>query len=149
MTTLVLRNPQALMKPDIQGILQRTVESGVFLAPSGWNSVAQDIIDFVMNPQQFMILGIEAGEFKGCILGFLPHGNLFPYPTVVAIYNEGTRALSKELQAALLDHLLEAGYTRMLAVNSSGHEDAVWLKGLTPEGATGSIVGSLAMFEVK
>lgn len=149
MTTLVLRNPQALMKADIQGLLQRCVESGVFLAPAGWNSVAQDIINFVMEPQQFMILGIEAGEFKGCILGYLPHGNLFPYPTVVAIYNEGTRALSKELQAALLEHLLEAGYTRMLAVNTSGHEDVVWLKGLTPEGATGSIVGSLAMFEVK
>lgn len=149
MATLVLRDPRALMKPDVQDLLHRAVDSGLFLAPNGWDTVAQDMINFVVDPNQFMILGVQNGKFAACLMGYFPGGNLFPYPTVVCIYNEGDRSLSKEMQDQLLETLLAAGYTRMLAVNTSGHEDQVWLRGLTPEGAKGSIVGSLAMFEVK
>lgn len=146
---ITLREPQVLLKPDLQALLKRAVEAGSFLAPSGWDTVAADIIGFVTDRNQFMILGAENGEWKGVVLGYLPVGNLFPYPTVVCIYNEGTRELSRALQDELLETLTTNGYTRMLAVNASGHEDAVWQRGLTPQGATSKIVGSLALFEVK
>lgn len=149
MDVITLRNPQALLIPDIQNLLKRAVESGVFLAPAGFDTVAGDIMSFVTDPKQFLILGAEGGQFKSVVMGYLPVGNLFPYPTVVMFYNEGSRKLSKETQDHLMDFIVSNGYTRMLAVNSSGHSDRTWLKGLTPSGAIGDIVGSLAMFEVE
>lgn len=144
-----LTNPQVLAKADLQALLKSAVEAGSFLAPNGWDTVAPDIINFVVDPNQFMILGAENGEWKGCVLGYFPVGNLFPYPTVVCIYNQGSRELSRAMRDQLLETLLVKGYTKMLAVNTSGHEDAVWQRGLTPQGATSEIVGSLALFEVK
>jgi hypothetical protein len=149
MNVIELRNSRALLIPDIQNLLRRAVESGTLVAPSGFDSVAQDIFNFVNDPQQFMLIGMEAGGAKAVVMGYLPVGNMFPYPTVVLIYNEGTRKLSRLLRAELLDFITSHGYTRMLAVNSSGHADAGWLKGLTPVGATSEIVGSLALFEVE
>lgn len=149
MAAFRLTQLQALLKPDIQQLLKRSVDSGALLAPHGFDSVAQDIYNFVADPTQFMVLGAEKGEMKGLVLGFLPVGNLFPYPTIVLFYNEGSRALSREMQDVVLDILLEAGYTRMLAVNSSGAKDEVWQRALTPKGATSEKVGSLYVFEVE
>lgn len=149
MAAFRLTNVQALAKPDIINLLRRSVDSGVLLAPHGFESIAQDIFNFVADPSQFMVLGAEKGEMKGVVMGFLPVGNLFPYPTLVMFYNEGSRALSREMQDVVLDILLEAGYTRMLAVNSSGRPDEVWARALTPSGATSEKVGSLYSFEVR
>lgn len=149
MQVIELRNPHVLAKPDVQQLLKRGVESDVFIAPNGFETVAQDIFNFVVQKHQFMLLGAENGAFKGVILGWFPTGNLFPYPSIVLFYNEGSRALSREMQDYLLDFIVSNGYTRMLAVNSSGHKDEVWLKGLTPQGASSKLAGSLAVFEVK
>lgn len=149
MDVILLRNPQALAKADIQQLLRRAVEGSPFLAPHGFDTVAPDIFSFVTDQQQFMFLGAENGQFKSVVLGFLPVGNLFPYPTVVSFYNEGSRALSRLTQERLLDHILASGYTRILAINGTGHPDPVWLKALTPEGVHSEIAGSLAFFEVK
>lgn len=149
MDVIELRNPQALAKGDIQQLIRRAVEAGPFLAPHGFDIVAPDIFQFVTDPRQFMFLGAEEGKFKCVVLGFLPTGNLFPYPTIVLFYNEGSRALSRLVQERLLDHILSNGYTRILAINGTGHSDTVWLKALTPEGVHSEIAGSLAFFEVK
>lgn len=149
MAAIRLQNVNALVKPDLLALIRRAVESGVLLAPGGWDSIALDIYNFVADPTQFMILGAEDGEWKGVVLGFMPAGNLFPYPTTVLFYNEGSRALSREMQDKLMDILLEAGYTSLLAVNSSGAHDEVWQRALTPEGATATKVGSLVLFEVE
>lgn len=149
MHVVELRNPRALFIPDIQQLLKRAVEQGTFLAPAGFDSVAEDLFNFVTDEQQFMLLGAEDGGMKAVILGYLPVGNLFPYPTIVMIYNEGSRQLSRAMQDHLLDLLVSRGYTRMIAVNTSGHLDKVWLRGLTPEGVTSYIAGSLGVFEVE
>ena len=149
MAVIELRNPQVLAKADLQDLLKRSVESGVFLAPQGVDSVADDIFRLVTEPHQFLLLGAEHGEWKGVIMGYFPSGRMFPYPTIVNFYNEGSRALSREMREYLLDFIVEHGYTRMLAVNSSGHSDDIWLKGLTPAGANSYIAGSLAMFEIE
>lgn len=149
MAVIELRDPRALMKADLQQLLKRAVDSGVFLAPNGFDAVAQDIFNFVTDELQFMILGAENGQWKAVILGYLPASQLFPYPTIVTFYNEGSRTLSREMGEYLMDFITEHGYTQMLAMNSSGHSDEVWLKGLTPNGAESFIAGSLAVFEVK
>lgn len=149
MDVIEMRQPRALLIPDVQQLLRRAVESGVFLAPGGFETVAEDIFNFVTDPQQFMLLGAEDGKFRSVVLGYLPVGNLFPYPTVVLFYNEGSRALSRATGKALMDTIVSNGYTRILAVNSSGHEDEVWMRGITPEGANSYIAGSLAVFEVE
>ena len=149
MAVVELRQLNALTLPDIQILLKNAVESGALLAPNGFDTVAADMIEFVRDPNQFMFLGAEAGKFRGVVMGYLPVENLFPYPTVVLFYNEGSRKLSREMQDALLDFLMSRGYTRMLGVNSSGKKDDVWLKGMTPEGALSYITGSLVMFEVE
>ncbi len=149
MAVTELRQLNALTIPDIQLLLKNAVESGALLAPNGFDTVAQDMINFVVNDHEFMLLGAENGKFRAVVMGYLPVGNLFPYPTVVLFYNEGTRKLAREMQDALLDFMLGRGYTRMLAVNSSGKKDEVWLRGMTPEGALSYITGSLVMFEVE
>lgn len=149
MDVVELTNPQALLIPDIQQLLKRAVESGALLAPAGFDTVAEDLINFVVDERQFMILGAEHGKFQSVVLGYLPVGNLFPYPTVVLFYNEGSRALSRASGAKLMDIIVSAGYTRLLAVNSTIYDDEVWLKGLTPKGVASGIAGSLAVFEVE
>ncbi len=149
MDVITLREPRALVKPDLAALLKRAVESGVFLAPNGFDMVAEDIFNMVVDEGQFLILGAEKGQWKAVIMGYFPGTKMFPYPTIVNFYNEGSRALSREMGAYLMDFIVEHGYTQVLAVNSSGHADEVWLKGITPKGATSYITGSLAMFEVE
>lgn len=148
MDVIEIRNPYALTVRDVQELLKRAVESGALLAPNGFDSVAEDIFHFVTDQTSFMLLGAEKGSFKSVVLGYYPSGNLFPYPTVVLMYNEGSKELLTATKEALLDNLVAHGYTKMLAVNSSGHTDKAWLKVLTPDEATSKIIGSLAMFEV-
>lgn len=148
MDVIELRNPQALNAPDLVMMLKRAIDSGALLAPGGFDTVAVDIFDFVTNPNSFMLVGFEAGHFKSLVLGYFPVGQLFPYPTVILFYNEGTKKLCNATKKKLLDTLVARGYTQMLAVNSEGHPDDVWLRGLTPAGATSRIIGSLGMFEV-
>lgn len=149
MDVIELRNPQALLVPDVMGLLRRATDTGALLAPGGFDTIATDLFDFVTNPNSFMLLGCEEGHFKSLVLGYFPVGALFPYPTIILFYNEGTKKLSNLTKKKLLDTLTSRGYTQMLAVNSEGHSDDVWLRALTPAGATSKIIGSLAMFEVR
>ncbi len=59
MHVINLRDPQVLAKADLQALLKRAVESGVFLAPQGFDTVAEDIFNFVVEPHMIMILGAE------------------------------------------------------------------------------------------
>lgn len=149
MHIIELKRADALLIPDIQQLLKRAVESDTMVAPAGIDSVARDLFNFVTDDMQFMFLGAEDGRMKAVMLGFYPVGNMFPYPTLVLYYNEGSKALSRGMQEFALDTISERGYTRLLAVNTSRWPDGVWLRGLTPEGAASEIVGSLAVFEVK
>lgn len=145
----ILRNPQALLLPDLQNHLRRAIESMAFIAPAGFDTIAEDLYKFVVEPRQFLALGAEDGQWKCSCAGFLPGSNLFPYPTISFLYNEGTRALCREVQAEVMDFMVSNGYTQALVVNTSGKNDAAWLRGLTPEGAKSKVVGSLVHFEVK
>lgn len=149
MAAIVMREPRVLINPAVQTFLKRAVEHSNLLAPAGFDVLANDLFNFVSDPLQFMFMGAEDGQFKCVCLSYLPMGNLFPYPTVVMFYNEGSRQLSREVQELVMDTMLSKGYTQVLAVNASGHKDEVWQRALTPEGAKSKRVGSLVLFEVK
>lgn len=148
MDAIVLRNSRALLIPDVMNLLKRAVESVHLCAPGGFDSVAQDIINFVQDDQQFMILGAEDSKFKAVVLGFFPTGNLFPYPTVMLYYNEGSRELSHVVREKVYEYLLGSGYTRMVCINMSGYPDEIWMRALKVDGVTARIIGSMAEFEV-
>lgn len=149
MDVIELRNPNALRLPALQGLLRRAVESEVLMAPDGFDILAEDIFSFVMNPGQFMLVGSEKGEFRSLVLGYEPSSRLFPYPTIIMFYNEGSRTLLRATSTKLLDILVAKGYTKMLGVNGSKRPDGPWLRLLTPKGARSRVVGSLGLFEVE
>lgn len=149
MDVIELRNPRALLLPALQGLLRRAVESEVLLSPDGFDVLAEDIFNFVMNPGQFMLVGSEKGEFKSLVLGYEPGSRMFPYPTIIMFYNEGSRALLKATRQKVMDIIVAKGYTKALSVNGSKRRDGPWLRLLTPKGATSRIVGSMALFEVE
>lgn len=149
MDVIQLRNPAALLTPEIQNLLKNAIATNVLLAPGGFDTLAEDLLEFITSPNHFMIVGAEQGHFKGVLMGYFPTGQLFPYPTVILLYNEGSVALRKALQAKYVDIMLQRGYTQTLAVNGSGRKDAAWIKALTPEGAQSEIVGSLMLMSIK
>lgn len=150
MTVKQITDPQALLRPEVQEILRSAVESGVLLAPYGWDTVAPDLIEFAVNPDHFMVLATEGGRFAACALGYFNTSNLFPYPTIVMYHTKGkvTAATRRALSDKLLDIIVSRGYTSALALNGSGHPDAVWIRGLAPKGVTGEVVGSLVKLTV-
>lgn len=149
MDVIELRNPNALRLPALQGLLKRAVESEALLSPDGFDVLAEDIFNFVIRTDQFMLVGSEKGEFRSLVLGYEPGSRMFPYPSVIMFYNEGSRALLRATKTKLLDILVAKGYTKMLGINGSKRHDGAWLRLLTPKGATSRIVGSMAIFEVE
>jgi len=99
-----------------------------FVAPGGFDSIAEDIYKFITHENYFTILGVEAGEFKTVAMGFYPTDKIFPYPTVTLFYSKGSRALLKATGQFLLDTLQQRGYTSAWAVNATGHSNAAWAR---------------------
>lgn len=143
-----LTDPKALMRPEVEAILRKAIASGVLLAPYGFEQLAPELLDFIIDENHFLILGAEKGDFHAVAMGYFNTGYLFPYPTIVLFYNDGSAALRKELSKKILDTIAARGYTNALAVNGSGHPDHIWAKALLPEGATAEPVGSFMMIKV-
>lgn len=138
MEVVQVRNPRALMIPEVQQLVKQAVESNIIAAPGGFDSVAKDVFDYVTQEHQFMLLGAENGHFKTLVMGFMPNGNLFPYPSVVLFYAQPktTKALRDATSAKLLDILVSAGYTSAWAFNATGNTDAAWSRFFTIPGRT-------------
>lgn len=149
MKVINLQNPRALLVPDVQGLIERSLEKVPHFAPGGASSVAEDLLYIVQDPGSFLLLGAEDGAFKGLVIGNLPQTNFFPYPVISVVYNEGSTALLKEMQKQTLDIIVEAGYTKAWAANVSGHSDAAWLRAFKFPGVTAKQIGTLHFFEVK
>lgn len=146
---ILVRNPHVLFVPEVQEVLKRTLASNAMIAPGGLDSVAEDLFAFTTRPDHFFYLGAEDGKFKAVAMGYLPSGKMFPYPTIVAFYNEGSKALARQLKEQLLDRLLKDGYTKVWAVNGTGRPDEVWLRAFELDNKTrGSVKGSLIELEV-
>ena len=145
MQTIVLRNPQALENPDLVAFLRRAFTSFPHAAGKtvGLEGVIEDIFSFIKDPDFYMILGVENGEFT--TLAVLQKGasKLFPYPTVFCFYNEGTAAAKRGVVAHILEIVRELGYTRFRTANMSGHSDEVWERGFKRDGVGITPIGTI------
>lgn len=149
MEAIELKNPKALSVPMVQNLFKRALESVNIAAPGGFDSVAEDIFRYVQHDGYFVVLGAENGEFKSLAMGFFPSDNIFPYPTVTLVFNEGSRGLLKATVRKMVDIVLERGYTKVWAFNASDHSTAAWKRlFLTPEGYANTI-GEVVEFGVK
>jgi hypothetical protein len=150
MEAIELRNPKALMVAEVQGLFKRMTDRIGFMAPGGFDSIAPDLFRYVSDDGYFVILGVEDGAPRAIAMGFYPADNLFPYPTVTALYNEGSAGLVRVVAAKLLDTILHRGYSKVWAVNSSGKPDRAWQRLLRIPGRTAVVkLGSVMEFKVE
>lgn len=139
-----LKNPRALLAPEVEKILRAATASNAFVAPVGFDSVAADLYQMVTQDNNFILIGFEAGQAKAVTWGFFPANRMFPYPTVTMFYSEGSKALLGLMRERLLDVLLQRGYTTAWAVNITGKSDAAWTKVFEVPGKTKvSVLGSV------
>lgn len=149
MEVVELKNTRALVVPEVANLFKRAMAKVKFAAPNGFDSVARDIFEFVENDNYFVFIGAEQGHFKALAMGFYPTNNIFPYPTVVLIYNEGTKEMKSLLIRKMVDTMVGMGYTACWAVNASGHSDKAWLKVIVPDYGEADLVGSVFEFKIK
>jgi hypothetical protein len=149
MEVVELKNPRALGVAEVANLFKRAFEKVKFAAPGGFDSVARDIFEFVTNDNYFVFLGAEKGQFKALAMGFYPSNNIFPYPTITLIYNEGSKELKDLLVRKMVDTMVSMGYTACWAINASGHSDKVWLKAVVPNYGDAEFLGSVYEFKIK
>lgn len=148
MEVVQIKNPRALMVPEVMQLLRDATESIHIAAPGGFDSIAVDMYNLVTDDNSFFIIGAEGGHFKSLVLGYFPNSALFPYPTIITFYNKGSPALRRATGAKLLDILLARGYTSAWAVNSSGRSDKAWQHAFEIPGRTKAVpIGTV--FELK
>ena len=140
---VLLRNPRALLIPDVAMLIKRAVEGTEHVAPGGIDTTAKEFFDYTTAEDKFLFLGMEDGAPKGLVMGYFPDSALFPLPMVTLIYNEGTKALSKKMQEAVVDHISAHGYSKFWAMNATGKSDAVWIRALTPKGVKGRKIATV------
>lgn len=149
MEVIELKNPRALAVAEVAQLFKRAFEKVKFAAPGGFDSVAADIFEFVTNDNYFVFLGAEKGHFKALAMGFYPSNNIFPYPTITLIYNEGSKELKDLLIRKMVDTMVSMGYTACWAINASGHSDKVWLKAVVPDYGDAELLGTVYEFKIK
>ncbi len=149
MTNVVLlRNPRALLVPDVFGLIKRAVKS-VELAADGIEGAAQELFDYCTNEDLFMFLGFEDGHAHALLMGYFPASSLFPYPMVSLIYNEGSKKLLRMLVADYGTLMEQRGFSRTWAMNGSGRSDAAWIRSLLGDTFTGKKIASMMQLTLK
>lgn len=135
-TVIQLKNPRALLAPEVEKILRAATASSAFVAPVGFDSVAADLFEMVTNDNNFILIGFENGEAKAVTWGFFPGSRMFPFPTITMFYSEGSKELLRAVREQLLEVLLARGYTKAWAVNITGKSNAAWTKVFEVPGKT-------------
>lgn len=148
MQAIHVKNARALLVPEVEGLIRRATMSISFAAPGGFDSIAQDMWSFVTNDNLFMVMGMENGKHTGLVLGGFPSLAIFPYPTIFLFYNEGSPKMVKTLAQKTLDIMLERGYTKAWAVNSSHGSDKAWQRLFRLNGVT-DLVPLGTVFELR
>ena len=146
---VLLRNPRALLIPDVAMLIKRAVEGTEHIAPGGIDTTAQEFFNYTTDESMFLFLGMEDGAAKGLVMGYFPDSALFPFPMVTLIYNEGTKALLKLMSKEIVDHISSHGYSKFWAMNGTGRSDDVWIRALLPEGTTGRTIATVLEMAVK
>lgn len=140
----IVRNPQALLLPQIEGLITRAIEATPRAAPYGLAAAAEDVLQYVTLPHRGMLLGYEDDDPvnpKAVVFWVFPTGGLFPYPNVTLIYNEGSKALKRAMAKTTLDTIFQAGFPAIWIINGTGHGANVWHRALMPANTKSVILG--------
>lgn len=149
LSAIQLKNPYALLAPEIERILRAATASSAFVAPMGFDSVAGDLFRLVTQENYFIIIGFDGANAKAVTWGFFPADRMFPYPTVTMFYSEGSKAMLGVMREKLLEVLMARGYTTAWAVNITGKPNRAWEKVFTIPGKTKiSTLGSVMQLSV-
>ena len=145
MTQVVrLQNPKALASPPFRAFLKRSVKRGALI---GLDDLLQGLTERLPDPNFLALVGVEDGEFRGLVLLGLPSSIWQPTPYVYHFYNAGKAALRDALIKATVDFVVQAGYTKFLAVNLSDRDFKAWAKTFQKAGKATEL-GRLVEFEV-
>lgn len=124
MEVVQIKNPISFTVPEVGELVEKAVKST--LRVENASDIAPDVLKMVYDENAFIFLGVEDGHFKLLILGFLPALKLFPHPTIVTFYNEGSRALRDLGKMKLMDFIQAHGYNSAWGVNGTGKSDEAW-----------------------
>ena len=144
MTVIRLQNPNALVSPEFRAFLKRSVKREALL---GEDDLLGVLHSGMSSPNFAALVGVEGGAFKALTLVTLPSQPAQPQPYVQHFYNEGTAALRDALLEAMVDFIVQGGYTKFLAVNLADRDFKAWAKTFQKAGKSTEL-GRLVEFEV-
>ena len=139
-----LQNPNALSSPEFRAFLKRSVKRGALL---GDDALVELLLTRMAVPTFAALVGVEAGKFKAITLVTLPETVSQSLPYVAHFYNEGSAALRDAVLKAMVDFIIQGGYTKFLAVNLADRDFKAWAKVFEKAGKATEL-GRLVEFEV-
>ncbi len=126
MTRIVrLTNPEAFGRAEVQRLFEKAFENN---ALATFEEAAPELVGIAADPLVAMLIGAEKGKLRALSIACLPRSTLTPFPTVYHFYNAGSAKLREALIDATVDFFLQAGYTRFLAMNTTGASDEAYAK---------------------
>ena len=144
MTVIRLQNPNALASPEFRAFLKRSVQRGALIS---LDDLLQGLTQRLADPNFAVLVGFEDGQFQGLVLLGLPTSVWQPSPYIYHFYNGGKVALRDALLKAMVDFVVQAGYTKFLAVNLADRDFKAWAKVFRKAGKATEL-GRLVEFEV-
>lgn len=137
MTVVRMTNPLAMNGDQVQELFSRAFKDSKMCSFEG---AEEEFLRLVRHASTGVFVGAEKGEFHGLVIVDLPSTRLAPHPTVFHFFNEGSDALRTELIKAAVDFALQAGYTRLWAINATGRPNVAYKK-LFEEAGEVEIIG--------
>ena len=141
-----LTNPNVFSVPDVIDIFKRALEN-FEMFNGDFEEALPELQIMVSKPEVGVMLGVEDGKFKGIGIVLLPDDKFSPIPQVPLFYNEGSMAIKRALVSKIVDFIVENGYTKFQAINTSGKADSIWARAFRRAGKSRRI-GSIMEFEI-
>lgn len=111
-----VQNPLALKIPEVKELFVK-VFKGQTLAKEWSDALEWEVVNVIGNPKNGVFLGQEGGKFKALLIINLPTSLLLPKPVVYTVYNDGTRALMKQIANEGIAFLKANGHNTFWGVN--------------------------------
>lgn len=140
MTVKRIENPLAFRLPAVIEHLERWQGT----KPELW----LELVQATQDGTAAVWAGGADGKLQGLGIVCLPQDTLAVNPQVVHFHCDGGRVLRDRMVRAIVDFLLDKGYTAMWAVNQSGKPDAVWSRAFAAAGKSRPI-GSIMAFDLE
>lgn len=130
--------------PEIGPFLLRAVEANK--APNPEEVLQEVRARLNTDPYLAVFVGVdEAGKFGMSVL-LLPSSHFAPGPQVLSIYNEGAHSTVRELIEEMKKFVEMNGHKKLVGINLSGRDDAVWARAFRAAGPA-TMIGTWYEFQ--